>query len=52
MKKKGRIEIASQIIAQLKREMQEPQLTKSVRNGISLQAESGKKEPAGRIARA
>jgi hypothetical protein len=43
MKKKSRIQIASQIIAQLKREMQEPRLTESVRNGISLQAGSGKK---------
>jgi len=30
MKKKNRIQIASQIIAQLKREMQEPRLTESV----------------------
>ena len=52
MKKKNRIQIASQIIAQLKREMQEPRLTESVRNGISLQARSDKKEPAVRLARA
>lgn len=52
MKKKNRIEIASQIIARLKREMQEPRLTESVRNGISLQAGPGKKEPAVRLARA
>ena len=50
MKKKNRIQIASQIIAQLKREMQEPRLTESVRNGISLQARSDKKEPAVRLA--
>jgi hypothetical protein len=52
MKKKSRIQIASQIIAQVKREMQKPRLTESVRNGIPLQAESGKKEPAVRLARA
>jgi len=52
VKKKSRIQIASRIIAQLKREMQEPRLTESVRNGISLQAGSGKKVPAVRLARA
>ena len=52
MKKKGRIQIASQIIAQLKREMQEPRLTESVRNGMSLQAGPGKTEPAVRVAKA
>jgi len=52
MKKKSRIQIAHQIIAQLKIEMQKPRLTESVRNGISLQAESGKKKPAVRLARA
>ena len=34
MKEKNRIQIASQIIAQLKREMQDPRLTESVRDGI------------------
>jgi hypothetical protein len=38
MKKKNRIQIASQIVAQVKREMQEPRMTESVRNGISAQA--------------
>src|ERR1017187_6849035 len=52
MKKKSRIQNASQIIAQVKREMQEPRLTESVRNGISAQARSGTKEPAARLARA
>jgi hypothetical protein len=51
MKKKSRIQIASQIIAQLKREMQEPRLTESVRNGMSLQVGRGRKEPAVRLAR-
>jgi hypothetical protein len=52
MKKKSRIQIASQIIAQVKREMQKPRLTESVRNGLSFQAVSDKKEPAVRPARA
>jgi hypothetical protein len=52
MKKKSRIQIASQIIAQLKREMQEPRLTESVRIGMSQQAGPGRKEPAVRLARA
>jgi len=51
MKKKSRIQNASQIIAQVKREMQEPRLTESVRKGISAQARSGTKEPAARLAR-
>ena len=51
MNKKNRIQIASQIIAQLKREMNDPRLTASVRNGISLQAGPGKKEPAVRLTR-
>jgi hypothetical protein len=50
MTKKSRIQIASQIIAQVKREMQKPRLTESVRNGLSLQAGSGKKQPAVRLA--
>ncbi len=52
MKKKRRIQIASQIIAQVKRAMQEPRLTESVRNGTSTQAGPGTKEPAARLARA
>ena len=51
MKKKSRIQIASRIIAQLTRGMQEPRLTESVRNGIPLQAGSGKKVPAVRLTR-
>jgi len=35
MKKKSRVQIASQIVAELKREMQEPRLTESVRKGMS-----------------
>ncbi len=50
--KKSQIQIASQIIAQVKREMQEPRVTESVRNGISTQAGPGTKEPAAQFARA
>jgi hypothetical protein len=49
MKKKSRIQIASQIIAQLKREMQQPRWTESVRNGISLQTGSGKETQTVRL---
>jgi hypothetical protein len=45
MKKKSRIQIASQIIAQVKREMQEPRMTESVRNGISTKERPGANEP-------
>ena len=46
MKKKNRNQPASQMIAQLKKEMQEPRMPESVRHEISLQAGSEKKEPA------
>jgi hypothetical protein len=49
--KKNRIQIASQIIAQLKREMQEPRFTESIRNGTSLQPALVQNEPAVRPAR-
>jgi hypothetical protein len=52
MKKKSRIQIESPIIARLKREMQEPRLTESVRNGLSLQARPDKKKPEVRLAKA
>ncbi len=35
MKKKSRIEMAREIIANLRREMDRPRLTESVRNGLS-----------------
>jgi hypothetical protein len=50
MKKKSRIQIESPIIARLK--MQEPRLTESVRNGLSLQARPDKKKPEVRLAKA
>ena len=45
MKKTSRIQIASQIIAQLRREMPEKRSTESASNGISLQAGSDNKKP-------
>jgi hypothetical protein len=38
MKKKSRIEIERKIVARVKREMDRPRLTESVRNGFSPQA--------------
>jgi hypothetical protein len=46
MTKKNRIQIATQILAQLKREMHEPRFTEFTRNGISLQPGLVKNEPA------
>jgi hypothetical protein len=37
MKKKSRIEMAKEIISSVKREMEKPRMTESVRNGLSLQ---------------
>jgi len=38
MKKKSRVEIAREIIANIRREMDRPRLTESVRNGLSAAA--------------
>jgi len=38
MKKKSRIEVAREIIANLRREMDRPRLTEPVRSGLSKQA--------------
>ena len=38
MKKKSRIEIERKIVSRVKREMDKPRLTESVRNGFSAQA--------------
>jgi len=38
MKKKSRIEIGRKIFSRVKREMDQPRLTESVRNGFSTQA--------------
>ena len=46
MKKKSRIEIAREIISRVRREMDKPRLTESVRNGFSTQAASTMEKPA------
>jgi hypothetical protein len=52
MKAKSRIEIEKQIVSRVKREMDKPRLTESVRNGFSAQAAPAVKKPAARSARA
>jgi len=49
MKKKSRIEIERKIVSRVKREMDQPRLTESVRNGFSAQTEE---RPAAGSARA
>jgi hypothetical protein len=49
--RKNRLEIALQIISDVKREMQKPRLTESVRNDERYQAAPVVKEPAARSAR-
>ena len=49
MKKKSRIEIERQIVSRVKREMDKPRLTESVRNGFSAQAAPAVKKPAVRF---
>jgi hypothetical protein len=51
MKKKRRAQIASEIIAQLKREMKKPQWAESVSTRIRTQAAQGAKEPEARFER-
>jgi len=46
MKKKSRIEIAREIISNLKIEMQRPRLTASVRESLSAQAAPSVEEPS------
>jgi hypothetical protein len=48
MKKKSRIEIARNIISNVKREMQKPRLTESVRNDLRNHAEPLFEEPSAR----
>jgi hypothetical protein len=48
MKKKSRIEMAREIIASVKREMDRPRLTESVRNGESGLSTPAVKVPAAR----
>ena len=49
MKKAARIQLARQIIARVKKEMQEPRLTESVRNGMRGKATPYSMEPAIRL---
>jgi hypothetical protein len=52
MKKKSRIEIAREIISSLKKEMQRPRLTESVRNGFAAQDAPTVERPFAHSARA
>jgi hypothetical protein len=52
MKKKSRIEMAREIISRVKREMDRPRLTESVRNGESGLTAQAVKGPAARSVRA
>jgi hypothetical protein len=52
MKKKSRIEIARDIVSSVKREMDKPRLTESVRKGFSAQAAPSAEKPNARSARA
>jgi hypothetical protein len=52
MKKKTRIENERKIVSRETREMVQPRLTESVRNGFSAQAAPTAEKPAARTARA
>jgi len=52
MKKKSQIEIEREIVSRVKREMDQPRLTESVRNGFSAPAAPAVKKPAAASARA
>jgi transcriptional regulator of NAD metabolism len=52
MKKKTRIEIERKIVSRVKRELDQPRLTESVRNGFSVQDVPAVEKPAARSARA
>ncbi len=52
MKKISRIEIAREIISRVRREMDKPRLTESVRNGFSAQAAPNTEKTVVRSARA
>jgi hypothetical protein len=52
MKKKNRIENERKIISRVKREMDRPRLTESVRNGFSVRAAPAMEKPATISARA
>jgi len=46
VKKTGQIQLAKEIFARVKKEMQEPRLTESVRNGMNGKVAIDKPEPA------
>jgi len=50
MKKKSRNEIEREIVSRVKREMDRPRLTESVRNGFNVQALRIAEKPAARSA--
>jgi transcriptional regulator of NAD metabolism len=50
MKKKSRIEIEREIVSRVKKEMDRPRLTESVRNGFSVQAVPAVEKPPARRA--
>jgi hypothetical protein len=52
MKKKGRTEIERRIFSRVKREMNKPRLTESVRNGFSALGAPTAEKPAVRPVRA
>jgi hypothetical protein len=52
MKKKSRIEMERKIVSWVKKEMDKPRLTESVRNGLSAQAAPAVEKHATRSARA
>jgi hypothetical protein len=45
MKKKSQIEIEEEIVARVKREMDRPRLTESVRNGFNVQIATASEKP-------
>jgi hypothetical protein len=52
MIKKSRIEIERKILSRVKKEMDQPRLTASVRNGFSARALPAAEKPAARSAKA
>jgi hypothetical protein len=52
MRKKSRIEIEREIVSRVKREMDQPRLAESVRNGLRAPVAPAVETPASRSARA
>jgi len=52
LKKKSRIEIAREIVSYVRKEMNRPRLTESVRNGFSANASPGREKLSAHTARA